>query len=206
MLKIYGRSNSINVDKTLWCASELGLAFERVDVGGAFGGNHEPWYLALNPNGLVPTIDDDGFVLWESNTIVRYLAAKHATGTLWPSGLLTRALAERWMDWEATTLARDMSTLFVGLVRTKPENRDVAALEKARATLAEVWARLDAHLADNRYVAGDDFTMGDIPAGALAYRWFSLSIHRPLLPNLEAWYLKLRERPAYREHVVRPLS
>jgi glutathione S-transferase len=206
MLKIWGRANSINVQKVLWCADELGLTYERVDVGGAFGKNQEPAYLALNPNGLVPTIEDDGFVLWESNSIVRYLAAKHALGTLCPREPAARADVERWMDWQLTTLGKDMTTVFWGLVRTPPEKRDLAAIESARKSLNGLWARLEGHLAKRAYVGGSAFTMGDIPVGCLAFRWFNLPLERNDLPHLEAWYDRLTTRPAYRKNVMPPMT
>lgn len=202
MLKIWGRASSVNVQKVLWCAEELGLPFERVDIGGPFGGNRDAAYLALNPNAVVPTIEDDGFVLWESNTIVRYLAAKHGMGRLCPSDLQRRADGERWMDWQLTTLNKDMVTLFWGLIRTTPEKRDSAAIAGALEALGEIWGRLDRHLADRAFIGGAALTMADIPAGALAYRWFNLQVKRPALPRLEAWYQRLTERPGYAKHVM----
>jgi len=205
VLKIHGRANSINVQKVLWAADELGVPYERTDVGGAFGGNDQPWYRAMNPNGVVPTIDDDGYVLWESNAIVRYLAATHGRGTLWAEDPKARGEADRWMDWQATTVLAGMTTLFWGLIRTPAGKRDNDAIERARPATAAIWARLDAHLATRPYVAGAHFTMGDIPAGAICYRWLNLPFRRddlPKLPHLEAWYARLSERPAYRKHVM----
>ncbi|MGH7906958.1 MAG: glutathione S-transferase family protein [Candidatus Binataceae bacterium] len=206
MLKIWGRTNSINVQKALWCADELGIKYVREDAGLQFGKNHEPWYLAMNPNGLVPTIDDDGFTLWESHTIVRYLAAKHSMGNLYPSDPRTRADAERWMDWSLSTLFQDSRDLFWGWVRTAPDKRDMAALERARKSLCGIWGRLDSWLERRQYVAGENFTMGDIPPGAWAYRWYALPIERPELPHVKAWYDRLTQRPAYRETVMLPMS
>ncbi|HYM31259.1 MAG TPA: glutathione S-transferase [Candidatus Cybelea sp.] len=202
MLKIWGRANSINVQKALWCADELGLAYERTDIGGPFGGNKEPAYLKLNPNGLVPTIEDDGFVLWESNTVVRYLSAKHGLGSLCPADIRARADVERWMDWQLSTINPGMTQIFWGWIRTPPEKRDLAAMEAARVSLSELWARLDGHLRDRAFVGGGAFTMGDIPVGALAYRWFNLPIERPNLPALKAWYERLATRPAYAKNVM----
>ena len=205
MLKIHGRANSVNVQKALWAADECGVAYERTDVGGPFGGNDQPWFRAMNPNGVVPTIDDDGYVLWESNAIVRYLCASHAAGTLWPSEPRARGEADRWMDWQATTVMAGMTTLFWGLIRTPPDKRDLAAIDAARPATAAIWARLDGHLANRAYVAGDAFTMGDIPIGAVCYRWLNLPFRRddlPGLPHLQAWYERLVLRPAYRKHVM----
>ncbi len=206
MLKIWGRKTSSNVQKVLWCCGELGLAFERVDLGGPFGGNREPEYLALNPNGLVPTIEDDGFVLWESNSIVRYLAAKHGSGGLWPTEPRRRADTDRWMDWQATTVGPLMVAVFQGLVRTPPEERDAAKIEATRKIWAASWSILDAHLADEDYVAGGTFSVADIALGIMAYRWFTLEIEREEFAHLAAWYQRLCERPPFREHVMLPLS
>ena len=206
MLKIWGRTNSINVQKVLWCADELGLNYERVDIGGAFGGNREAAYLAMNPNGLVPTIEDDGLVLWESNTIVRYLAAKHGAGTLCPTTPAARADVERWMDWQLTTVSRDMGVVFWGLIRTPPEKRDLGAIETSRKALNTIWATLDQHLATRAFVGGDTLTMGDIPVGCMAYRWLNLPLERNELPHLKAWYDRLTTRPGYRKHVMPPMT
>jgi glutathione S-transferase len=206
VLRIWGRSNSINVQKVLWCCEELGVPYHRIDVGGPFGGNREPEYLRLNPNGLVPTISDGGFVLWESNAIVRYLAAKHGMGTLCPEDLAERADADRWMDWQMGTLWADLRPAFIGLIRTPPENRDHASIAAAIRKTAESWAMLDAHLVGRDYVTGPAFTMADIPLGVTAYRWFSLEIERPPMPNLEAWYEQLCARSPYKANVMVPLS
>ena len=205
MLTIHGRANSINVQKALWAADECGLAYDRRDVGGAFGGNDQDWYLAMNPNGVIPTIDDDGYVVWESNAIVRYLAARYGTLGLYPADPQDRGRAERWMDWQISTIQTGMTTLFWGLIRTQPEQRDLAAIEAARLATASLWARLDQHLASNAYVAGASFTMGDIPVGCMAYRWLNLPFRRddlPELAHLRAWYDRLATRPAYRTHVM----
>lgn len=206
MLKIWGRKNSINVQKVLWCCEELGLPFERVDVGGPFVSNDEPWYLALNPTGLVPTISDDGFVLWESNAIVRYLAARYGAGTFWPQDPQARAEADRWMDFQATTLWANLRPVFLGLRRTPPEERDEDLLEASRKRAEEAFAILDAHLNGRGYIGGSSPNMGDIPLGAAAYRWFELEVRRPSMPSLEAWYERLRGRPAYRANIMLPLS
>ena len=176
------------------------------DVGGPFGGNREPEYLRLNPNGLVPTISDGGFVLWESNAIVRYLAARQGMGTLCPEDLARRADADRWMDWQMGTLWANFRPAFVGLIRTPPEKRDRADIATAISKTTGNLAMLDAHLATRDYVTGSVFTMADIPLGVTVYRWFSLNIARPLMPNLEAWYERLCARSFYRANVMLPLS
>jgi glutathione S-transferase len=206
MLKIWGRVNSVNVKKALWAADELGLKYQRVDAGMQFGVTKTPEYLNMNPNSLVPTIEDQGFVLWESHTIVRYLAAKHGAGTLWPTDLQKRADAERWMDW-AFTFQAAMRNVFWGLIRTPPEKRDAKAIEEARVKSNQLAADvLERSLAGKAYVAGKAFTMGDIPIGCEVQRWMRCPIERPRLPNVEAWFERLRERPAFLKNVDIPLS
>lgn len=205
MLKIWGRANSINVQKVLWCCDELGVEYERIDVGGPFGGTGDPEYLAMNPNALVPTISDDGFVLWESNAIVRYLSAKHG-GTLYPENPQQRADADRWMDWQLGTLWVALRPVFLGLIRTPPEERDEAAIETARKRTAATWDILENHLEGRDYALGDAFTMADIPLGVSIYRWLQLPIERPPIPNLETYHERLAERPAFRDKVMLPLN
>lgn len=206
MLKIWGRKNSINVMKVLWACEELGLPFERVDVGGQYGGNREPAYLAMNPNARVPTIEDDGLILWESNAIVRYLANSYGHPGLMPEDRLQRWCAEQWMDWQQTTLHPPATVLFWGLVRTSPEKRDLAAIETARQSCAEAWEIVDSRLAQSDYLAGNRFSMGDIPLGAAVYRWFTLEIERPSFPHLEEWYQRLCLREGFNQYVMLPLS
>lgn len=202
MLRILGRKTSSNVQKVLWCCGELGLPFEREDVGGPFGRNNESEYLAQNPNGLVPTIIDDGFVLWESNAIVRYLCAKHGKGTLYPSDAKSNADADRWMDWQQTTLAPPMGILFRGLLKSPPDAIPIGDLDVATQKAIPMWRILDKQLSTHAFVAGDALTMADIALGNAAHRWFSLPRQRPDLPQLAHWYARLRERPAYRQHVA----
>ena len=205
MLVIWGRNNSVNVQKALWCCEEIGLQYNRVDAGAAFGVVNTPEYRKKNPNGLVPTIEDDGLVLWESNAVVRYLAAKHSDGRLWPRDLATRANADRWMDWQQTTLWPAIRPLFMGLVRTPPEKRDPRALEESRLKTAEVLGVLDSHLASWEFVAGG-FTMGDIPLGCAIWRWMALPIERPVLASVQRWFDALAKRPVYRKFVMLPLT
>jgi glutathione S-transferase len=206
MLVIWGRNNSVNVQKVLWCCEEMALGYQRIDAGGAFGVVNTPEYRALNPNGLVPTIEDDGLVLWESNAIVRYLAAKHAAGSLWPEILKTRAEADRWMDWENTTFWPAIRPLFLGLMRTAPDKRDSRALEDARLKTADVLSIVDTHLTARPYLAGDTFTIGDIPLGCGIWRWMALPIERPALPNVQRWFDSLAGRLAYAKIVMLPLT
>lgn len=206
MLTIWGNADSVNVQKVLWCCEELGLPYERIDAGRHFGVVDTPAFRALNPNGLVPTIDDEGFIVWESNTIVRYLAAQYGAGRLWPEDAKQRANADRWVDWANSTLWPALVPLFRAFMRTPADRRDSAAIEQARQeTLAELRV-LDAHLAEHAYVGGNVFTMGDIALGPAVWRWFALPIERVPLPHLQRWFDALAERPAYRRVVMQPLS
>lgn len=202
MLKIYGRTTSSNVMKVLWACEELGLPFERIDIGGPFGGNREPGYLAMNPNGLVPTIDDDGFTLWESNTILRYLGAKHGPTELWPASPREQADCDRWMDWQLTVLAPAITPIFLQLVRTPEAQRDPAVIEASRRKTIEALAILEGHLEGRDYVGGRALTLGDIPVGIMVHRWFALPTERPAAPRLRKYYERLAERSGYRVHVM----
>jgi len=203
MLKIIGRKSSSNVQKVLWACAELGVPYEREDAGREFGVVDTPAFQALNPNRRVPVMVEDGFVLWESNTIVRYLADRHGKGGLSPSDRLVRADAERWMDWQLSALGPAFTPLFHGLIRTPPDRRDAASIEKGRAATQAHLEMLDGALARRPFVAGDDFTFGDIPVGIYAYRWYALEgIERKPMPSLERWYERLQQRPGYRQFVM----
>jgi len=206
MIKIWGRTDSSNVQKVLWCCGELALDFERVDFGGKFGGNKEKPYLDMNPNGLVPTIQDGEFVLWESNSVMRYLVDKYRQGKLLPSTPEGRADANRWMDWQLTTLGPSIVPLFWSLIRTPADKRDPKVVSGALEKTSGAWSIVDRQLAGRPYIAGDDLTLGDIPLGVWAYRWFNLPIERPKLANFDAWYKRLCERPAYQKHIMIPLT
>jgi glutathione S-transferase len=206
MLRILGRDTSSNVMKVLWACDELDIPFEREDIGGQHGGNDTASFRALNPNGLVPVIIDDEFVTWESNSCVRYLAAKHGAGVLYPEDLQTRAVAERWMDWQVTTVSPAMIPVFRGMIRTAPEDRDMSVIEKWRAALSEKMAIINDALADRPYLAGDAFTMGDIPIGIAAWRWLNMPIEREDYPHLKRWCDALCERRGYQRHIMRPVT
>jgi glutathione S-transferase len=207
VLTIYGRTNSVNVQKVLWCLAELELPYTRIDAGLEHGKNTEPWYLALNPNGRVPLLLDGPFTLWESNSIVRYLAGKHGLGSLWPASPEARALAERWMDWQLSTLVGPVSDVFRSLIRQAPAERDSAAIERNTREANRAMALLDEHLKRQPYVAGGAFTMGDIPVGATAHRWLEIpAIERPPLEAVRAWRARLASRAGFRAHVQLPLS
>ena len=201
MLKVYGRANSINVQKVMWIVGDLNIPHTRDDVGGQFGKTKEDWYVKMNPNSVVPTIDDDGFILWESNTIVRYLAAKHGKGDLLPTDIKARADAERWMDWLLTVLGPAMRDVFWGLVRTPPDKRDAKAIEDSRQKSYAALQILEKQLAGRDYVTGKSFMVADIPIGVFVNRWFKLPIERPKLANVEAYHARLKERPGFKTHV-----
>lgn len=206
MLKIWGRKNSSNVRKALWAAEEAGIAFEAIDAGGAFGLVNDPEYRARNPNGLVPLIEDGELVLWESNAIVRYLAARYAAGRLYPEDPVLRARGDKWMDWTTSAFAPVFRDLFWGTLRTLPAERDPAKIAAALARCSELLAMPERALAEQPFLSGDHFAMGDIPLGSFIYAWFEMPIQRPELPALEAWYGRLKERPAYRKAVMTALT
>jgi glutathione S-transferase len=202
MLKIWGRNTSSNVQKAMWAIGEMGLPYERIDIGGPFGMNKEPKYLAMNPNGLVPTLEEeDGFMLWESDSIVRYLAEKHRAAIL-PADLRVRALASQWMDWQLSVVGPAITPAFWGLIRTPPEKRDNAAVAASQAKTIDAMRILDAQLGKTAYVAGDAFSIGDIPVGVMAYRYYKLCPERPELANLQRWYASLETRKPFQEHVA----
>ena len=208
MIKIWGRKTSSNVQKVMWAVGEIGLAHERIDIAGPFGKNREPAYLAMNPNGLVPTLEeDDGFLLWESNTIVRYLAAKHHAGVLEPGELRGKAQASKWMDWQLAVAAPAIFECFWGLIRTPPEKRNHAAIEESKKKTTAAMTMVDQQLAKTAYLAGDAFSYGDIPVAIMAYRYRQLVPERPPLVNFERWYAAVAARQAFKDHVAAvPLS
>ena len=187
----------------MWAIGEIGLPHERIDVGGPFGGNREAAYLAMNPNGLVPTLEEeDGFLLWESNTIVRYLAAKHRAAVLEPADLRTRGRASAWMDWQLSVLGPAIFQCFWGLIRTPPEQRNHAAIEESKKRTTEAIAILDAQLGKSAFLAGDAFSYGDIPPAVMANRYRQLVPERPAFPNFERWYAAIAARPPFRDQVA----
>ncbi|MCL4746414.1 MAG: glutathione S-transferase family protein [Burkholderiaceae bacterium] len=207
MLRIWGRTTSSNVQKVLWTATEIGVEFERIDAGGSFGRTNEPAYRAMNPNGLVPTIEDGDFVLWESNTICRYLAAKHHATSLYPSELRQRADVERWQDWGSSVLAPAIFPAFFGLVRTAPGDRDNAAIRASAEKTAAALAIVEARLAGRDFLCGAALTLADMGIAINTYRWYnmdyaSVGYQRPEMPALAAWCARLGARPAYREWVM----
>ncbi|MCC2674597.1 MAG: yliJ [Ramlibacter sp.] len=204
--RIWGRISSINVRKVVFTAQVLELPFERVDAGAAFGIVKTPEYQARNPNSLVPLLEDGVFTLWESNVIVRYLCAQSPARGLYPQDLRERFDAERWMDWQQTTLNPAGREAFIQLVRTPPEKRNAQALAVSVAATEPLLGMLDAHLARRRFMAGDTLTMADIPIACEMHRWWGLPLEHPPHPHLARWYQSLRSLPASRGALDVPLS
>ena len=207
-LTIWGRANSVNVQKVLWCLRELDLGYDRIDAGLHFGKNNEPPYLAMNPNGRVPTLVDGDFVLWESNSVMRYLALAYAPASpIYPQAPKRRASVDRWLDWTLSTLQPVDRPVFWALVRTPVEKRDMVAIQKDADAEAVQWCIVDAQLATRRFIEGDDFTIADIALGAYARRWFGVEgISKPQLPHLERWFGQFAARPGFAQFVAPPMS
>lgn len=201
-VRLWGRASSANVQKTLWSLGELGVSYEHRLVGGAHGGLDTPDFRAMNPNGLVPVLQDGELTLWESHAILRYVAAAYGADGLWPSDPRQRAIADQWTDWTATTFQPAWISLFWLLVRTPEDQHDLEAIAAAHAKTVAALRILDANLAERDYLAGDRLSYADIAAGVSLYRWFSMEIDRPAMPGVENWYRRLQERPAFRRAVM----
>ncbi|WP_427914522.1 glutathione S-transferase family protein [Ramlibacter sp. MMS24-I3-19] len=206
MMVLWGRLSSINVRKVVFTLQLLGIPFERREAGGTFGVVRTPDYLARNPNALVPLLDDDGYTLWESNVIVRYLAARDADGGLYPADLRQRFDAERWMDWQQTTLNGAGREAFIQLVRTPAEQRRQAAIDASVAATEPLWDMLDVQLAKQPYLSGQALTVADIPIACEMHRWRGLPLQHRSRPHLEAWYARMIALPAARGVLDLPLS
>ncbi|MFI4934472.1 MAG: glutathione S-transferase family protein [Caulobacterales bacterium] len=206
MLTLWGRPSSINVQKVLWTLGELGLEHQWIDAGGEAGGLDAPAFLAMNPNGRIPVIEDGGAHVWESNAIVRYLCARYGEGGLWPADPLARAQGDQWMDWTLSTLQPAIMGLFWGFYRTPRAQRNERRNAALIADCAAAITLLDRHLAARPFVTDHGFSMADIPAGTLMYRYFALEIDRPAAPAVEAWRGRLEARGAYQAHVMAPFG
>lgn len=203
MITVWGRNTSQNVFKVMWLLAELDLPHRRIDAGGRFGGLDTPAFGAMDPNRKVPVLRDDELVLWESHTILRYLAARYGAGTFWPEDPAQRALADRWTDWCATMLQPAFMDVFWGFFRTPPEQRDRAFINDGLERTARLLAIMDDVLSCQPWLSGERITFGDIPAACTLYRWYSLDgLEKPRFPHLEGWYERLQQRPGYREHVM----
>ena len=207
MLKVWGRRNSFNVQKVMWLVGELGLRHEHIPAGGDFGRLGEPGFRALNPHGRVPVLEDDDLAVWESHAILRYLAARYGRPQFWSDDPAERSQVDRWMDWaQAELQPAFLDGIFWGYYRTPEAQRDWPAIRRSMALCARHLGTLEAVLATQPYVAGDRFSLADIPAGTSLFRYYGLDIERPHLPHVAAWYERLQERPAYREHVMVPFA
>jgi len=207
MLKIWGRASSSNVQKVLWGCVEMDIPFERVDAGLHFGRTKEPEYLAMNPNALVPTVEDGKVIIWESNTILRYLASTRNHQHLHPIEPVQRTHVERWMDWQISALSQPMAVLLFGYYRMAPEKRDSAAIETAHRRCMDLWRIVEGQLKDGRpYIAGKEFSLADICVGIFVHRWYNYPVERAETPHLRAWYDRLANRLGYKTHVLLPIS
>jgi glutathione S-transferase len=202
MPKVWGRNTSSNVQKVTWALAELNIPFERFDVGGAFGRTTEPFYLAMNPNSLVPTLEEeDGFTMWESNSIVRYLAAKTSARVLEPADLKERARAHMWMDWQLTVMAAAITPVFWQMIRTPEDKRDMKAVAASKEKTIAAARMMDEQLGRTAFLAGDAFSYGDIPVGIMIYRYMQLIPERPPTKNVDRWYAAISARPAFKAQV-----
>jgi glutathione S-transferase len=202
VLKILGRASSINARKVLWTCAEIGLPFEREDWGIGFKPTSDATFTALNPNALVPVVREGDFVLWESNTICRWLAAEHAREDLLPSAPRERALVERWMDWQATELNSAWRYAFYALVRRSPQHQDAAQIEASVQQWNRTMGLLDTQLqSTGAYAAGQHFTLADVVLGLSTHRWLATPIERPALPRVAAYHARLSERLGFQQHV-----
>ncbi|PIJ50755.1 glutathione S-transferase [Erwinia sp. OLTSP20] len=204
MLKIWGRKTSSNVQALMWCVGELGLAYERYDIGHRFGGNDSAEFLAMNPNGLVPVLrDGDNSPVFETGAILRYLAARYADGCFWPQDLALRARVDMWAEWAKINVALGFTApVFWQVVRTPAAQRDNTAVSQALARLTHFLRIAESRFEQDPWLAGNDFTLADIQFGHLLYRYYDIAIERPPLPALAAYYHRLQQRPAYVEHVM----
>lgn len=205
-MKLWGRRNSINVQKVLWCLGELGLPFDRVDAGGKFGLTDSETYRRMNPMGLVPVLEDGDLVLVESNAIVRYLCAKYGADPFFPDDPAIRALADRWLDWFGIHLYQHLRDSFWMLIRTPEESRDLAVVKDAAENLGRLMPMFDDWMSSRNFVTGDHFSYGDIPMGAWIFRYLTLPLERPPLPNIEAYFQRLADRPPFAEIIRDPLT
>jgi glutathione S-transferase len=205
MLTIWGRTTSSNVQKVLWCCTELGLAYDRIDAGREFGKLDDPAYRAMNPNGLVPTLVDGDLIVWESNAILRYLCNRYGGERLYPADPAARARIDQWLDWQLTTLGPAIGPVFWALIRTPEAERDTKALPGQISRLAKVWGLLDRELAGRSHVASNSLSIADIAFGNSIRRWYAFAIERPELPHLAAWHRLLSNRPGFHSHIMTPV-
>jgi glutathione S-transferase len=206
MLKLWGRLNSLNVQKVVLALEESGTPYERIDAGLQFGHNKTPEYLAKNPMGLVPLLEDDGFVLWESNAIARYICAKYAPAKLYYEDLQARADAERWMDWQGGALNGALVPAFYNLIRVAPEKRDMVAVEASLQKTTELVAIFDAHMKGRDFVSGNQFGFGDMGMAPIIHRWLNMPCEIAPVPHAKAWYQRMMQRAACQKVLTLPLT
>lgn len=207
MLTVYGRKSSFNLQKVMWLVGELGIEHTHIELGGSFGGLDTPEFLAMNPHGRVPVIDDDGTVVWESHAILRYLAACYGNAQWWSNDPEVRSHVDRWVDWSATALQPDfLNGIFWGFYRTPEAQRNMPAVTAAIRRTARHMQLLDRHLADKLFMTGRTLSLADIAVGTNLYRYFNIEIERPDVPNVLRWYEALKGRPAYQQHVMIPFG
>ncbi len=206
MITLWGRLNSLNVQKVVWCLEEIGAPYQRIEAGREFGVVDTSSYRAMNPNALVPTIKDGDLTLWESNAIVRYLCAKHPDAGFWPADPAARASGDRWMDWQQTSLNKALGPAFMHLVRTPPEARDMAAVEASRVATETQLEILDAALARSQWLGGDAFGLAEFAVGTQIHRWLNMPIQREPRPHVERWYAAFMHRPATPRALTLPVT
>jgi glutathione S-transferase len=208
MLTVYGRKSSFNLQKVMWLVGELGIAHKHVELGGSFGGLDRAEFLAMNPHGRIPVVDDSGIIVWESHAILRYVAAKYSSETsFWKANPAERTKADQWMDWSQTALQPAfLIGVFWGWYRMPEAKRNMTAVNKAMEQTNNYLRHVDRQLEGNSFVLGDRLSLADIPIGTHLYRYFNLDLPRPSLPNVERWYERLQSRSAYREHVCVPFN
>lgn len=203
MLKIWGRRSSANVQKVLWLAAELGIEYQHIPAGGKFGGLDEPWFRSMNPHGRVPVLQDGDAAIWESHTILRYLATQYGDGKLWPSDPILKAQTDEWMDWAQTSFQPDfLNGVFWGYFRTPEPQRNWPAIKASIDRCSRHIESIDRILTKRPFLGGSAFSLSDIPLGTLLYRYYELDIEHPRAEQVEAWYARLKSRPAYQEHVM----
>lgn len=206
MITLWGRMNSVNVQKVAWCLDEIGAPYQRIEAGREFGVVDTADYRAMNPNGLVPTIRDGALTLWESNAILRYLCARYSAGAFWANDPAERALADRWMDWQQTALSPAMGPAFMALVRTPPEQRDMGVVAASLAATERQMERLDAALAGARWLGGERFGMAELATAPHAFRWLNMPIRRAPRPHVERWVEACLRRPVAGRTLTSPIT
>jgi glutathione S-transferase len=203
MLKVWGRRNSQNVQKVMWLIGELGLAHEHTSAGGKYGGLDTEAFRAMNPHGRVPVIKDGDVVVWESQAILRYLAATYSVGRFWPEAPKDRAMIDAWMDWSQSTLQPAfLGGIFMGYFRTPEPRRNWEAINQAVEVVGQLFQLLDRQLEGKKFLLGEELTLADIPVACNFYRYFEIDLPKPDMPNVTAYYERLKMRPAYRQHVM----